>query len=156
MSIKDLDKKILKQLLKDSRESLSELAKKVGATRQTIAKKIDYFIDSGLIRSFTIKLNQQKLGLGIKAYVLIKEEPKSEYREKNEMMIKDLPEVASFYYLFGRYDAVAEVLVKEKEELTNLVKRIHQLEGIRETETLIVHSVVKDDIDDPYIKILEK
>ncbi|MCW4033702.1 MAG: Lrp/AsnC family transcriptional regulator [Candidatus Bathyarchaeota archaeon] len=156
MQIKDLDKKILKQLLKDSSKSLSELATKVGATRQTIAKKIDHFIDSGLVRSFTVKLDQEKLGLSIKAYVLIKEEPKSEYREKNEMMIKDLPEVASFYYLFGRYDAVAEVLVKDKEELTNLVKRIHQLQGMRETETLIVHSVVKDDMDDPYIKILEK
>ncbi|WP_455277793.1 Lrp/AsnC family transcriptional regulator [[Eubacterium] cellulosolvens] len=156
MPIRDLDKKILKQLLKDSRKSLSELATKVGATRQTIAKKIDYFIDSGLVRSFTVILDQEKLGLSIKAYVLIKEEPKSEYREKNEMMIKGLPEVASFYYLFGRYDAVAEVLVKDKEELTNLVKRIHKLEGIRETETLIVHSVVKDDMDDPYFKILEK
>lgn len=155
MPIRDLDKKILKQLLKDSRKSLSELATKVGATRQTIAKKIDYFIDSGLVRSFTVILDQEKLGLSIKAYVLIKEEPKSEYREKNEMMIKGLPEVASFYYLFGRYDAVAEVLVKDKEELTNLVKRIHKLEGIRETETLIVHSVVKDDMDDPYFKILE-
>ncbi len=155
MQIRDLDKKILKQLLKDSRKSLSELATKVGATRQTIAKKIDYFIDSGLVRSFTVILDQEKLGLSIKAYVLIKEEPKSEYREKNEMMIKGLPEVASFYYLFGRYDAVAEVLVKDKEELTNLVKRIHKLEGIRETETLIVHSVVKDDMDDPYFKILE-
>jgi len=155
MPIKDLDKKILKQLLKDSHKSLSELATKVGATRQTIAKKIDYFLDSGLVRSFTVKLDQEKLGLGIKAYVLIKEEPKSEYREKNEMMIKDLPEVASFYYLFGRYDAVAEVLVKDKEELTNLVKRIHQLEGIRETETLIVHSIVKDSSEDPLLKILE-
>ena len=155
MPIKDLDKKILKQLLKDSRKSLSELATKVGATRQTIAKKIDYFIDSELVRSFTVKLDQEKLGLSIKAYVLIKEEPKSEYREKNEMMIKDLPEVASFYYLFGRYDAVAEVLVKDKEELTNLVKKIHKLEGIRETETLIIHSIVKDSSEDPLLKILE-
>jgi hypothetical protein len=38
--------------------------------------------------------------------------------------------------------------------LTEFVKKLHSLEGVRETETFIVHSTIKDKPEDPLKKSL--
>ncbi len=151
----ELDRKILLQLVKNSEQPIKEIAAKVGASRQTVAKKIGQLKANGAIVSFTARLNPEKFGLTTKAYVLLREDPRAELRQKNEAAIKKFHQVTEFYRLFGRYSAVLEVLVKDSRELTGLVKRIHGLKGVRETETFIVHSTVKDEPEAPFVQVLK-
>ncbi|KUO40306.1 MAG: hypothetical protein AVW06_02550 [Hadesarchaea archaeon DG-33-1] len=153
--LRELDKKILVQLMKDSRQPISEIAKEVGVTRQTIAKKIEEFKKSGTISSFVVKLNPEKFGLTTKAYVFVREDPRADVRKKNEEVIKKFHQISEFYRLFGRYDAVLEVRVKDSRELIDLIKKIHALEGVRETETFIVHSSVKNNPEEPFMEVLK-
>ncbi|MDH5442995.1 MAG: Lrp/AsnC family transcriptional regulator [Candidatus Hadarchaeaceae archaeon] len=153
--MRELDQKILLQLIKDSEQPVTKIAKKVGASRQTVAKKIEQFKAEGVIASLTARLNPEKFGLGTKAYILLHEDPRGKLRRRNEAAIKQFHQVTEFYRLFGRYSAVLEVLVRDSKELTKLVKRIHGLKGVRETETFIVHSTVKDEPEAPYVKILK-
>ncbi len=153
--MKKLDKEILLQLIEDSEQPTYQIAKKVGTTRQTVAKKIAQFKEAGIISSFVPKLNPEKFGLATKAYVFLREDPRTELRRKNEDAIKKFHEVSGFYRLFGRYSAILEVRVRGSKELTNLVKRIHGLRGVRETETFIVHSSVKDMPEAPFVQILK-
>jgi len=150
-----LDKKILLQLVKNSGQPVKEIAKKVGASRQTVAKKIEQLKVTGAITSFTARLNPEKLGLATKAYILLREDPRAGLRRKNEEVIKQFHQVTEFYRLFGRYSAVLEVLVKDSRELTKLVKRIHGLKGVRETETFLVHSTVKNAPEAPFVQVLK-
>jgi len=152
--MKKLDKEILLQLIEDSKQPGHQIARKVGTTRQTVAKKIAQFKEAGVINSFTPKLNPEKFGLATKAYVFLREDPLIMLRKKNEDAIKKFHEVSGFYRLFGRYSAILEVRVRSSKELTNLVKRIHGLKGVRETETFIVHSTVKDEPEEPFVKVL--
>ena len=152
--MRDLDRRILLQLLKDSKQPVVEIAKKLGVTRQTVAKKIELFRGDGTIDAFTTRLDPEKFGFAIKAYILLREDPLAELRTKNEKMIKQFPNVTEFYRLFGRYSAVMELLVKDEKELTRLVKRIHRLKGVRETETLIVHSTIKNVPESPFVQLL--
>ncbi len=154
LKIKDLEKKIILQLLEDGRQPLLQIAKNVGATRQTVAKKIDQFCNSGLISYFAPKLEPEKFGLGIQAYVFMSEDPRGDLRRENEEVIKGFPQVSEFHRLFGKYDSIIKVLVEDKKELTNLVKRLHKLSGVRETETFIVHSTIKNKPEDPFKKVL--
>lgn len=150
-----MDKKILLQLVKNSGQPVKEIAKKVGASRQTVAKKIEQLKVTGAITSFTARLNPEKLGLATKAYILLREDPRAGLRRKNEEVIKQFHQVTEFYRLFGRYSAVLEVLVKDSRELTKLVKRIHGLKGVRETETFLVHSTVKNAPEAPFVQVLK-
>ncbi|MEW6222565.1 MAG: Lrp/AsnC family transcriptional regulator [Candidatus Hadarchaeota archaeon] len=153
--MRDLDRKILVQLVENSSQSVVEISSKVGASRQTVAKKIKQFGSDGTIKSFTARFNPEKFGLGTKAYVFLREDPNIESRKKNEAAIGGLPQVTEFYRLFGRYSAVFEVLVKDSKELTRMIKKIHKLKGVRETETFIVHSTVKDRPEGPFLHILK-
>lgn len=152
--LKKLDRKIILQLLKDGRQSLSEIAEAVGTTRQTVAKKIEFFQKKGLIRSFSVELDSNSFGLGIKAYILMREDPRVDLRRKHEETIKRWPQVSEFCRLFGKYDSIIEVLVRDKEELKDLVKRLHELEGVKETETYIVYSTIKHRPQDPFRRLL--
>jgi DNA-binding Lrp family transcriptional regulator len=154
IEMKKLDKEILLQLIEDSTQPGHQIAKKVGTTRQTVAKKITQFKEAEIINSFAPKLNPEKFGLATKAYVFLREDPRTMLRKKNEDAIKKFHEVSGFYRLFGRYSAILEVRVRSSKELTNLVKKIHGLKGVRETETFIVHSAVKDEPEAPFVKVL--
>ena len=153
--MRELDRKILLQLIKNSEQPAVEIAKKVGASRQTVAKKIEQLKAAGVIASSTVKLNPEKFGFGTKAYILLREDPRAELRRKVEAATKKFHQVTEFYRLFGRYSAVLEVLVRNGKELTKLVKRIHGLKGVRETETFIVHSTVKDEPEAPFVQVLK-
>lgn len=150
-----MDKKILLQLIKNGGQTVSEIAKKVGTTRQTVAKKIRQFRETGVVNSFVAKLDPKKLGLGTKAYVFLHEDPRVELRRRNEMAIKKMGQVSGFYRLFGRYSAILQVWTRNSEELTALVKKIHRLKGVRETETFIVHSTVKDNPEESFAQVLK-
>lgn len=154
--MKSLDREILLQLLEDADRPIVDVADNVGASRQTVSKKIKRFKDSGLIQDLTAKLDPEKFGLSVRAYVFLQEDPQVEIRGEDEEKINQLPQVSKFFRLFGRYSGILEVWTKNRDELTSLVKEIHELEGIRETETFIVHSVVKDKSEDPLLNVLKE
>jgi len=154
LKTKDLEKKIILQLLEDGRQPLLQIAKNVGATRQTVAKKLEQLRSNGLISSFNPKLEPEKFGLVIQAYIFMREDPQSALRKKNEEIIKSFHEVSEFHRIFGKYDSVIKVLVKNNKELTDFVKKLHGLSGVKETETFIVHSTIKNKPEDPFKKVL--
>ena len=154
LSINDLEKKILLNMLEKGQRPILKIAEDLGITRQTVAKKLEQMRDSGLIISFFPKMEPEILGLTIQAYILMREDPRSECRKETEEIVKSFPQVSEFQRIFGKYDSIAKVLVKDNKELTDLVKKIHDLNGVKETETFIVHSTVKDKPEDPLKKAL--
>jgi DNA-binding Lrp family transcriptional regulator len=152
--IKDLEKKILLNMLEKGQRPILKIAEDIGVTRQTVAKKIEQMQQSGLIISFFPKMEPEILGLSIQAYILMREDPRNDLRKETENIVKNLPHVAEFQRIFGKYDSIAKVLVKDNKELTDLVKKIHDLNGVKETETFIVHSTIKDKPEDPIKKTL--
>lgn len=150
----DLDKKILLELLKDADQPKVDIAEKVDASRQTVSKKIKKFKESELIEDLKVKIDPEKIGLEVRAFVFLQEAPQEEVRERIEKEIRKMPNVSKFFRLFGRYSGILEVWSGDRGELSSLVKKIHELEGIKETETFIVHDVLKDRPEDPLIEFL--
>jgi len=149
LSVKDLEKKILLNLLEKGQRPILKIAEDIGVTRQTVAKKIEKMHGSGLLISFFPKIEPEILGLTIQAYILMREDPRNDCRKETEDIVKSFPQVSEFQRIFGKYDSIAKVLVKNNKELTDLVKKIHDLNGVKETETFIIHSIIKDKPEDP-------
>jgi len=152
--MKEAEKRLLLELFKDSSLPLTELARRAGISRQTAAKKVEELKRKGV--SFTIRVNPSQLGLETKAYIFINEDPSEEVRRRNESVMREIPQVSEFHRIFGRYSAVMVVVVKNPDELKKVVRKIHELRGVRETETFLVHSTIKDDPFSPLIHALEE
>ena len=73
---KELRKKLLIELLKDSKQSDRKLAKKLGVSQPTITRTRRKIEREGLIHSYTIIPNWRKLGFEILAFTFVKMDPK--------------------------------------------------------------------------------
>lgn len=73
---KPLVKKLLIELLSDSKQSDRKLAKKLGVSQPTITRTRGKIERQGLIRSYTIIPDWRKLGFEILAFTFVKMDPK--------------------------------------------------------------------------------
>ncbi|NIO44505.1 MAG: winged helix-turn-helix transcriptional regulator [Candidatus Aenigmarchaeota archaeon] len=149
------DKKILVELLKDGRKSFVNLARSCRMTRQSVFSRIKSLKRKGVIKDFTVNLSQKKLGLNLKAYILISAYPSEEFRQRAIKTLVKFPQFSQIHILFGRFDFLIEVLVKDIDELSNIVGKIHKLEMISRTETIIVYKNVKHNLQHPFEDVLK-
>jgi|YelNatPaOPRAMG01_1025707.scaffolds.fasta_scaffold33004_1 DNA-binding Lrp family transcriptional regulator len=148
------DLKLLKELMVDSRQKITELARKCGLTRQSIYEKISEFKLKGI--RFTVDVKPQDLGLNLIAYILVVADPHKAFREETDKLIKKFREISQIHYILGRFDVIAEVMVKDIEEFREVLTRVQGLPAVRKTETLIVYESTKQDRLDPIMRALEK
>jgi len=149
------DKKILVELLKDGRKSFVNLARSCRMTRQSIFSRIKSLKRKGIIKNFTVNLNQRKLGLNLKVYIIISAIPSEELREKAIKVLVKFPQFSQIHKLFGRFDLLIEALVKDIDELSSIVAKIHKLEMVEKTETMIVYQNVKYNVQHPFESALK-
>ena len=148
------DLALLKELVKDSRQKITSLARKCHMTRQSAYAKINELNRKGV--EFTVDVNPRDLGLKLRAYVLIVAEPQQKFRKETNEIIKDFREISQIHYLLGRFDIIVEAVVKDVEELRGLLRRIQNLPAVKKTETLMVYETTKVNHRDPLRKVLEE
>jgi len=140
--INEKDKKILRELVQNGRMSFADLGRKCHMTRQSVYSRIKSLQHRGIINNFTIDVDKKKLGLNIIAYILMDAELKAFKSKEIESLIK-LPQIAEIHHIFGRHSIILEVRTKDMNELSDLIKKIHEFPYILKTETLIVHTTRK-------------
>ena len=59
----ELDKRILRELQLDARNSFTKIAQKTGVTTATVSDRVRRLTEKGIIHSYSAILNAQKLGL---------------------------------------------------------------------------------------------
>jgi len=156
MKFKPKDKQLLLELTKNGRENLSKLGKTCHISRQAVFSKIKSFKSQGIIRGFTTDLNQEKIGLNLKAYILMTIKPSIQARQKINIFIKKCKKISKAYYLFGSHDIILEVIVKNNIELSDLIKQFQKFEHVKKTVTMIIYDTIKDCQDHPIERILNE
>ncbi len=146
------DRLLLKELIKDSRQKIVKLAEKCHMTRQSVYAKINEFRRKGV--SFTIDIEPESVGLNLRAYILIVAEPQAKFREEADKKIKRIKGISQVHYVLGRFDIIAEVIVKERKDLRRVLKQIQNLPAVKKTETFIVYETTKYNIKEPLLEAL--
>jgi DNA-binding Lrp family transcriptional regulator len=150
--LKEKDRLLLKELIRDSRQKITVLAKKCHMTRQSVYTRINNFRRKGV--RFTVDINPEEVGLNLKAYILIEAEPQTKFREEADKKIRHFKEITQVHHILGRFDIIVEAMVKDREDLRKLLKKIHSLPAVKKTETFIVYETTKFDLKDPIIECL--
>ncbi|KON92531.1 AsnC family transcriptional regulator [Rossellomorea marisflavi] len=69
MKIDDIDRKILKELMQDSRLSMSELGRRINLSSPSVSERVKQMESHGVIESYTTKINHGKLGNDIQCII---------------------------------------------------------------------------------------
>ncbi len=136
----ELDKRLLVELLRDSKRSYRRLAKDVGMSPTALIERIRTLEKNGYITGYGCRINYSKLGFEFMALVEIRLNGKDMLAI--ERKISKIPHVAAVWDITGEYDAIAILMCKTRSDLSAIVKRIHALDEVERTRTNTVLNVV--------------
>ena len=131
------DKKILKYLNRDARMKVVDIANFIGVTSAAIHQRIAKIKKKGLIKGFTIKLDEKKMGYATCAFVGVFMDKNSHYRQVIDEL-KLIPEVVETHYTTGQYALFLKVYAKDNDHLMTVLNgRIQEIKGVTRSETFI-------------------
>jgi Lrp/AsnC family transcriptional regulator for asnA, asnC and gidA len=132
----DLDLKILSELAKDASISVPKLSKKMNINASVVYSRIKRLSKRGLIRKFTIVINDEALGFNVKALTGINMDSKLRDNVMNELF--KIPEVREVSEVTGRFDVLVTMNARSLDEMHQLIsEKIGHVEGVQKTETFI-------------------
>lgn len=142
----ELDMKILTALTRDASISVPQLSKNLNINSSVLYSRIKRLSKRNLIKKFSIVVNENMLGLNIKATVGINRDPKRKENIHQELM--RISEVRSLSEVTGRFDMIVNINASTLEELHNIViERIGKIDGIQNTETFVEMQRTEKDPD---------
>jgi DNA-binding Lrp family transcriptional regulator len=142
----ETDRLLLSILQDDAELSLSELGKRVNLTKMAISNRMKRLKKLGIIEGSSFRLNPEKLG---QDYIVISRVTcryKGLEQEKIANDIAKFPGVMSVYLVFGASDILLIARRKDKKSAKQLLYDISKIGGVRNTITLIPHTVIKESV----------
>ncbi|MCA8831468.1 AsnC family transcriptional regulator [Hymenobacter pini] len=133
----DTDRKILALLIEDAKMPYTEIARKVHVSGGTVHVRMARLEELGIVQGATLKIDYQKLGYGVRAFLGIYLQKSSVY-ESVVAALRQIPEVVSIDFTTGAYGIFARLICRDTNHLREVLhEQIQLIEGIERTETLI-------------------
>ncbi|WHO73901.1 MULTISPECIES: Lrp/AsnC family transcriptional regulator [Rhizobium] len=136
ISVDDLDTELLSALRHNARISVSSLAAMTGASRATVAARIDRLVAAGTIVGFTIRTGHETRSAGVRAIVMI--EVLGKLADRVADQLRGLPQVRALHSTNGKWDFVAELEDRDLAAFDETLRRIRLINGINSTESNIL------------------
>ena len=136
------EKELINLLKDNSRQSVSELAKKLGTSRATVQHAIGNLERREIIQGYTIRLNPTFNQQQISAYIMI-----SIVSQRTSEIVRKLqkvPQLDMLCTISGQYDLMAKVTEDTTQNLDIVIDQIASLEGVKQTLSHIVLSQKKN------------
>ncbi|ATA24933.1 transcriptional regulator [Brenneria goodwinii] len=119
------DRTLLSLLQQDCTLSLQTLAESVNLTSTPCWKRLKRLEEDGYIRARVALLDNERLGLGLTAFVLLKtQQHNSVWYQTFTRVVSEMPEVLSFYRMAGEYDYLMQVQVADMKSYDDFYKRL--------------------------------
>ena len=138
MKLDNKDMDILEILKRNAKKTTQQISKELNIPITTIHNRIKKLESEGIIKNYTVVLNQHKLGKKISARLALRiTKLADQFKICNEVL--NLEAVDKVYQVTGDYDVIASVRVKDIEELHSLIMtELRTMPEIQNTSTTIV------------------
>ena len=138
------DLAIIEVLKHNSNLSTQQISKKTKIPITTVHNRIKKLEKSGIIKEYTILLDNKKIGKAIAAYILITVDYKLLNEQKmsqNDLAkkLKSIPDVEEASVLTGAADIIIKVRVSDIDQLNEFVtKQLRNIGGVEKTQTAVI------------------
>ena len=117
--IDSLNIRILEELQRDPRLTMSELGRRIGMSSPAVTERVRRLEESGVIRGYSLDLDPAALGLPIAAYVRIR--PNSGQLPRIAELAQQIPEVVECHRVTGEDCFVLKVHIPAIDQLDRLL-----------------------------------
>lgn len=142
MSLDELDMKIINALQKDASLSYSDLARQLGQNESTIRKRVLTLRERGVIKKFTIIVDNLKVGYNTIAVVGFDVDP--------GMLLETAQKLAEFEEVryvatsTGDHMIMAEIWGKDGRDLAQTLSKVSSVQGIKRICPSILLEKIKE------------
>jgi len=138
------DIKILETLKENSKISTQQISKKTNIPITTVHHRIKKLEKDGVIKGYTVLVDNKKLDKGLCAYILItvdyqalKHKNTSQHDLAQKLRKYEVIEEADI--VTGGSDIIIKVRVKDIDQMDDFVtKTLRNIEGVEKTQTLVI------------------
>lgn len=141
----ELDIAILKELQKECRTPLQEIAEKVSAPTSTVHYRLKRLERAKVIDGYYVKLNPEKLDIDYIASIRIDIDFASTSYDKIGDELAAIPGIWTVYMILGDCDFLLLTRSKNREGFLKIIDKILEVKGIRQLHTQVVAKLVKED-----------
>ncbi|OIK15358.1 AsnC family transcriptional regulator [Bacillus sp. MUM 116] len=141
MKIDNIDKKIIDELHKNSRLSMSELGRRVNLSSPSVTERVRQMESFGIIKKYTLEIDYEKLGLPIQC--IIEATVKNGDYKSFKNYIEKLPNIEFCYRIAG---STCYMLKMQFETFAKAEKFIDEVNPIAHTVTHFIFSQVPTDL----------
>jgi len=135
--------KLLKMLGENSRIPLSELGRDVGLSPSGVRRRIKQLENSGMIEGYTARINPQKSGWGVAAFLSVKSN--SHDTSKIARALARRKEVCEVHKTTGDYGLIVKVRTRDLDSLNRFVEeKLNSYDGIDGVSTTVAMETFKE------------
>ena len=142
----ELDIRILASLQSHVRLTNLELAERVGLSASPCLRRVRRLEEEGFIEGYAARLNREKIGLDVVAFVRVNIERHTN-TDANAFMktVSKLPEVIACYITSGESDFLLHVVVKDLAAYRSFaLEKLTRVPGVRDVRSSFVIGTVKE------------
>jgi Lrp/AsnC family transcriptional regulator for asnA, asnC and gidA len=140
----DVNLQIIAILARDCSTPFVEIAKQIGISDATVHARVKRLKDEGIIRRFTLSLNNDLLGYDHLAFAGINVRPGFADRITEEL--SNLEEVLEIHEMHNRFDLFLKIRAKDLNHMRDIIEnKIRILPNILETELMTILKTSKEE-----------
>ena len=137
MAIDKIDKLILNELIKNARESASNIADSIGMSVPAVTERIKKLQDSGVIKGYSVSIDDRMIGVDVSAFITVISES-SEFFEDVVNHANANQYVTKCYTTTGIGSHILYVKTENSTSLEKLLRSIQSWPGVKRTETQLI------------------
>lgn len=141
-----IDRRILAELQRDARMSIQDLSSRVGLSASPCARRVRNLEQSGLIRGYTVVIDEPLMGFPISVFVSVKLDHQIDDRLRSfELAVRKFPEVTDCWLMTGDRDYLLRIAVSDLIEFEHfLTGKLTKVEGVASLKSSIPIRRVKE------------
>ena len=150
----EIDLQILNILNEDASITGTDMAEKVGLSIPATNKRIAKLIDAGVIERYTIRLDPDRIGKPLVAFILVILESVAFFDFFNDFISAE-QDVLECYATTGEFDDIMKVCAKDMADLEEKLMGLKRVKGVVKTNTMVslcTHKAPQGIMPDPISK----
>jgi DNA-binding Lrp family transcriptional regulator len=146
MSVLDkTDVQVLTEVLRDSRQSYREIARRIGVSPGTVVSRVRDMEEKKIISKYTAQVDFEKLGYDLTVVTEITISSGMVFDAGLE--ITKMRQSCAIYNVTGDSDVMVIAKFRNREELSNFTKALLKIPNVERTKTHLVLNTMKEDFN---------
>jgi len=142
VELDEIDYKILDTLRRDARTPFTEIGRDLGISDATVHVRVNKMMDEGIIKRYTIVVDEEALGRKVRGFMLINVNPGSLEEVANQLVENE--GVSAVYEIHGPNDLIMKVEAGDLDEMRDLVLKVREIPNVATSELITVFKVWKE------------